>query len=275
MLISKFDLYNPEWLELVFDNRNKEYGAYDLRKRYARTMVMAMGATFVGIGLLIGAAVILQPKTIHVTMPIPDPRVVVHLANPDVLKLPPPPKRLAEPPRPPVQIKTTALPPPVVAPDIEVKTPPPDVTQIKGAIGPVTIDGPVTAPNAPPATNTTTGTGTAPGPDTKVYDLGGIDVMPAPVGGEAAWMKFLSRNLRYPQAAQEDGVSGRVYMSFIVEKDGSLSNISVERAAGHGFDEEAARVLKLAKAWKPGMQNGQAVRVKYIIPINFQFADQP
>jgi protein TonB len=81
--------------------------------------------------------------------------------------------------------------------------------------------------------------------------------------------------LRYPPQAQEDGVGGRVYMSFIVEKDGTLSNINVERPAGHGFDEEAARVLKLAKAWKPGMQNGQAVRVKYIIPINFQINDQP
>jgi protein TonB len=63
-------------------------------------------------------------------------------------------------------------------------------------------------------------------------------------------------------------------MSFVIEKDGSLSNIKVERGAGFGFDEEASRVLKLAKAWKPGMQNGQPVRVKYVIPMNFQLADQ-
>ena len=97
--------------------------------------------------------------------------------------------------------------------------------------------------------------------------------MPEPVGGAAAWNKFLSKNLRFPAVAQEEGVGGRVYLSFIIEKDGSLSNITVDKAAGHGFDEEALRVLKLAKAWKPGMQNGQPVRVKYSIPISFQAPD--
>jgi len=98
--------------------------------------------------------------------------------------------------------------------------------------------------------------------------------MPAPIGGMDAWSKFLNKNLRFPYEAQQDGVSGKVFLSFIIEKDGHLSDISVVRAAGHGFDEEALRVLKLAKAWKPGIQNGQPVRVKYTIPINFQAPEQ-
>ena len=97
--------------------------------------------------------------------------------------------------------------------------------------------------------------------------------MPEPVGGEKAWSKFLNKNLRFPDAAQDERVSGKVYINFIIEKDGSLSNLVVDKAAGHGFDEEALRVLKLAKAWKPGMQNGQPVRVKYTIPINFQISE--
>ena len=101
-----------------------------------------------------------------------------------------------------------------------------------------------------------------------------LEVMPEPVGGAAAWAKFLQKNLRFPPAAQDAGVSGRVFMSFIVEKDGSLSNIKVDRPAGYGFDEEASRVLKLAKAWKPGVQNGQNVRVRYSIPISFQLSTE-
>jgi protein TonB len=98
--------------------------------------------------------------------------------------------------------------------------------------------------------------------------------MPEPIGGEKAWAKFLNKNLRFPYEAQQAGVSGRVILSFIIEKDGSLSNIVIERGAGNGFDEEALRVLKLAKAWKPGMQNGLPVRVKYDIPINFQLSSE-
>jgi len=274
MLISKFDLYNPEWLELVFDKRNKEYGAYDLRQHYARTMVMAMALTFSGIALLFGVEMVFHnsahqnnQNTIDIVHPVtiaPPPAVPIKRPDP-----PAPVKPLKVPQAPPVAT-IRDVPPVVVADNIAQE--PPKNADLTGAIGQVTSKGASASDNAPVDPP---GPAAAPGPDMKVYTIAGIDVMPMPVGGEAAWTKFLSRNLRYPQGAQEEGVGGRVYMSFIVEKDGSLSNISVERAAGHGFDEEAARVLKLAKAWKPGMQNGQAVRVKYIIPINFQFSDQP
>jgi protein TonB len=86
----------------------------------------------------------------------------------------------------------------------------------------------------------------------------------------AAFGKFLGKALRFPPQAQDAGVSGRVLMSFVIEKNGEISNITVDKGAGYGFDQEAVRVLKLAKAWKPGMQNGQPVRVRYSIPINFQ-----
>jgi protein TonB len=81
------------------------------------------------------------------------------------------------------------------------------------------------------------------------------------------------KNLHFPVIAQEQGVSGKVFLSFVIEKDGKLSNIVVEKGAGYGFDEEAVRVLKLAPAWKPGIQNGQPVRVKYTVPITFQLSE--
>ncbi len=93
--------------------------------------------------------------------------------------------------------------------------------------------------------------------------------MPEPIGGAAAWSKFLQKNLRYPGQASDKGVSGKVWVSFVVEKDGQISNVVVDKGAGFGMDEEAVRVLKLSKAWKPGQQNGRPVRVKYTLPLAF------
>ncbi len=97
--------------------------------------------------------------------------------------------------------------------------------------------------------------------------------MPEPYGGAAAWNKFLGRNLKYPDMAVDGHIQGKVWVSFIVEKDGHLSNIVVERGLGYGTNEEAIRVLKMSPAWKPGVQNGQPVRVRYTLPINFLIND--
>ena len=90
--------------------------------------------------------------------------------------------------------------------------------------------------------------------------------MPEPTGGMAAWSKFLQRNIRYPDTDME----GKVYLSFIIERDGKITNVTLMRGVTTLLDEEAMRVLKIAPAWKPGRQNGQPVRVKYTLPVNFQ-----
>ena len=120
-----------------------------------------------------------------------------------------------------------------------------------------------------------TGTGpVAPAVNNDPVDIGGdLEVMPEPYGGSAAWGKFLQKNMHYPPQASDEGKQGRVWLSFIIERDGHLSNIKVEKGAGYGMDEEALRVLKLAPAWKPGKQHGQPVRVKYNIPVNFVIPD--
>jgi protein TonB len=273
MLISKFNLYRTEWLDLVFDDRNKEYGAYNLRQHYASNMVKAMGITFFSIAVLCAASIILNSAKpiIH--------RTPVDI-TPPVLPVQPPVKRV-EPPKAPERLKPEVLKtvatikdvPPVVVIDTKAEKPVKNddlngpvaigQTTSKGEGG-VNVDIPVDKP---------AGGGDGPAIDNTVHPDFGLDVMPEPVGGANAWSKFLNKNLRFPAGAQEDGISGKVLLSFIIEKDGHLSNITVDRPAGHGFDEEALRVLKLAKAWKPGMQNGQPVRVKYSIPINFQLAN--
>jgi protein TonB len=98
----------------------------------------------------------------------------------------------------------------------------------------------------------------------------GLDVMPEPYGGAAAWAKFLQKNLRYPDTE----LQGRVVISFIIERDGKLTDLNIVKGVDNLLDREALRVLKLAPAWKPGQQNGKPVRVKYTIPIVFQMNEQ-
>ena len=97
-----------------------------------------------------------------------------------------------------------------------------------------------------------------------------VEEMPAFPGGEAKLMEYVSKNIKYPQIARETGVQGRVYVNFVVEPDGSVSNVSVLRGIGGGCDEEAIRVVKSMPKWKPGKQRGKAVRVSYMLPVNFK-----
>lgn len=96
-----------------------------------------------------------------------------------------------------------------------------------------------------------------------------VEMLPSFPGGLKAFGEFLARNLKYPETAKKDKIQGRVYLTFIVEKDGSLSGIKVTRGLGSGCDEEAVRVLAISPKWSPGIQNGRVVRVSYTIPIFF------
>lgn len=95
------------------------------------------------------------------------------------------------------------------------------------------------------------------------------EVMPEFPGGEAALFRFLSNNIRYPAAARETGISGTVFLSFVVERNGSISNVEVLRGVGGGCSEEAVRVVKMMPSWNPGMQGGRYVRVKFTMPVKF------
>jgi protein TonB len=88
-------------------------------------------------------------------------------------------------------------------------------------------------------------------------------------GGDEGRMKFLKKNLIYPKAARNNSIEGVVYIEFIVEKDGSLTNIKVKRGIGGGCDEECIRVVKLMPNWKPGKQRGEYVRTQFLLPIKF------
>ena len=88
-------------------------------------------------------------------------------------------------------------------------------------------------------------------------------------GGYGALMKFLSENIKYPQLAKEGGITGKVFITFVVEKDGSIGHVKVAREIGGGCGAEAVRVIKMMPKWSPGRQNGRPVRTSYTVPVSF------
>lgn len=102
----------------------------------------------------------------------------------------------------------------------------------------------------------------------KVYDV--VEVMPSFPGGQSALMQYLGNNIQYPVEAQENGVQGRVIISFVVENDGGISHVKVAKSADPALDREAMRVVETMPKWIPGKQNGECVRVRYSVPVVFR-----
>ena len=101
----------------------------------------------------------------------------------------------------------------------------------------------------------------------EIFDV--VDEMPSFAGGIDKFRVFLGTNIIYPQMARDLGVQGRVVLQFVIEKDGSLTDIIVVRSLGNGLDEEAIRVIQKSPKWNPGKQQGKVVRVKHTVPIVF------
>ena len=99
-----------------------------------------------------------------------------------------------------------------------------------------------------------------------------VEEMPSYPGGDEKMYSYLGNNIKYPQIARESGIQGRVFVNFVVEPDGSVSNVKVLRGIGGGCDEEAVRVVKSMPKWKPGKQRGKTVRVSYTLPVVFRLA---
>jgi len=96
-----------------------------------------------------------------------------------------------------------------------------------------------------------------------------IEVSPEFPGGQDSLTIFLKENIHYPETARETKIEGVVYVSFIIETDGSVSNVKIARSIGYGCDEEAVRVVQAMPVWKPGTQSGKPVRMQYNLPVRF------
>jgi periplasmic protein TonB len=282
MFNSSINVYKTEWLDLVFANRNKNYGAYDLRSKSSRIMTRALfvsGSLFV---LLCFSPLIyskLFPKEIIVETPPTEVKLdnVIHQMKPKTPK----PEEKPEPKKAePVKVKTIAIPSQVVVVNKTELPPPPTVDDIKLAVISTTTQDGLVAPAAVVTENKGKGIGDGSGTakegtgttdDKEIYL--GADEYPEFTGGAKAWSKYMERNLRYPYQAQEESIQGKVFVSFVVERDGSVTDVKVLRGLGFGCDEEAIKVIKKSPLWKPGKNKGVPVRVRYNMAINFQISN--
>ncbi|WP_423147556.1 energy transducer TonB [Rubrolithibacter danxiaensis] len=272
--MAKLDLYNLQWIDVIFSGRNKAYGAYELRKENPRTTSRALLIGSVFFVLAVSSPIIIK----YISGFVPEEKEKV-IATEVVLTAPPPVDEKTPPPPPPEppkpKVDQVKFPPPVVVPKEQVRDEePPTVEELKTADpGQKTIEG---DPNADIRIDEPVGEApkeAAVTEDNNIYNFAAIEVAPEFQGGQKGWAKYLGNNLRYPAIARENGISGRVTVQFVVEKDGSVTDIKVLRGIGGGCDEEAVRVLKTAPKWKPGIQNGRPVRVSYVMPIVFQLAE--
>lgn len=275
--MSKIDLISSDWVDLVFEGRNKAYGAYRLRKSTTKRNILAMVAVVI---LLVVAFIILTVKNF-----VDEQRAKVAMTQVAELTNYDQPKKKAEVKQKKVEvepervvervkssIKFTA---PVIKKDEEVKPDEELKTQdelmsTKTAIGTFDVKGnddangeilkakEVIAEPEPPKHEE----------EDKVFDI--VEQQPMFPGGQTALMKYLSEHTKYPVVAQENGVQGRVTVQFVVEKDGSISDVHVLRGVDPSLDKEAVRVVKSMPRWTPGKQNGINVRVNYRVPVLFR-----
>jgi len=265
ILKMKLDLLRKTWLDIVFEGKNKMYGAYDLRLKNPRTTLTA---------LLIGALIFTFLLSTPLLMKLlPDSNADDAALDKKIvtIKLPPKeqPKDLPPPPPPPPKVDQVKFVKPVVAKAEEVVEEPPKIKEIvEKKTGAETIEG---DPNAPltvePVGN---GPSNVVEEDNSIHNMAGIEVKPDFPGGLPKFYAYIMNNYKIPD---EDGLNGNVFVTFVVEKDGRLTDIKVLRDIGFGTGKEAIRVLNNSPRWNPGEQNGKKVRVQYSLPIKIKSPD--
>jgi protein TonB len=257
--------------DIVFENRNKSYGAYDLRKGYGQTVQRA-----VVMGVAFFLMLVMFPQLYAKLTPEhkPDDIVYVVEANPvdikmEELPVPPAKEELA-----PLQKTVKDLTPEVLPDDkVEIEELPPVVEDLQNAQpSTATVDGvenidvivpPVESAPAPKAE--------AAGVEKRKEEtFTFVEQSPQYAGGNEAMAAFLRKNLKYPRPASQAGIQGKVFVQFTVGSDGKIENAAAVKGIGFGCDEEAVRVVKMMKDWMPGKQAGVPVRVRFTLPIAFQ-----
>ena len=283
MFSPKSTIYQTGWLDLVFANRNKAYGAYELRQNADRRLIRALF-----ISCLFVVAVFSYPlvsrhfSTVEDLSSIVEPEVdkeKVFIVNLPQLKKPEPKSSPAPaiPKTEPIKLKTTRWVEPVVVSTPVVDNPPTMAQLQNSVISDQNADGAATTSNATaPVSNVSgngDGLGDVSGNGNTPVTMDMLQRYPEFPGGIEAFMKFLRKNLRYPAQAVDEGITGKVFVNFVIEKDGRLTDIKILRGIGYGCDEEAIRVLKKSPAWSPGFQNDRTVRVLYTIPLMFHLGE--
>jgi len=261
--------------ELVFENRNKQYGAYVIRRDYDKSLIYAfVSATFLLIGLLYANTFLtksvimkdLRDNTyiidipLDLTPPIKDikplePAVKPSHVDPSIIKTPPLTTQG-------VSIANLMLTEHPVANNVNVV--------IDGNASPIVPTDPSSNHVVIPSTPITVDPTGANNAIASIQEVGELEIMPTPIGGESEMNKFIRKHIVYPSDALELEKQGKVYIQFVIETDGSVSNVKVIKSIFPSLDLEAARVIKLLPKWNPGISGGKPARVYFRLPINFQ-----
>ncbi len=268
--MAKVDLTSQEWCDLIFEGRNKDYGAYKMRARAARRLNFS-----VVLVIVIAAVGFSIPRLI--TMVTPEKKEVMtevttlsQLEEPEVKQeevqkvqpVAPPPPALKS------SIKFTA---PVIKKDEEVADEDQmksqeELTESKVTISIADVQG--TDEEGGVLVEDLKQVVTEAPVEEEVFDM--VEQAPQFPGGQAELMSWLGKNIRYPVIAQENGIQGRVICQFVVGSDGSVRDIKVVRSLDPSCDKEAVRVIQSMPKWIPSRQNGKAVSVRYTLPVMFR-----
>lgn len=267
--------FAPSLDDIVFEGRNKSYGAFVLRQRADQHMTYAIMTAVLFFLLVVSSPRILAwvrgessslpaiEKVITVNL---DPTPVVQPVKPT-----PPPASRATPP--PMRNQIQFVPPVVVSENEETpeEANVPTTDELQNAvIGTETTEGP--ADGADPTLIIEASSGTEVASQTETDEpFTFVEQMPAFPGGTEAMYAFISRNMRYPAVARENNISGTVVLQFVISKEGEILQARVIRKIGGGCDEEALRVVNMMPRWKPGVHNGRNVPVTLTLPVKFVF----
>ena len=278
--MAKIDLYDPKWVDLVFAGKNQGYGAYKLRKGTSGRNIKALVILIIAAALVGGflAWKVIEQKNAEQQQAYMEAMQLAQLqqeAKKQEKKKQEQVKPKVEPKKEiPVARETQKFVAPVIKDELVKETnqmKQMDQLDAKIAVGTETHEGAkdrtieavrndiavATPPPAPKEEVTQ-----------KVFDV--VVVMPSFPGGQAALIQYLNSHVKYPVVAQENGIQGRVTISFVVERDGSITDVKVARSVDPSLDKEAARVVSSMPRWTPGKQNGSAVRVKFNVPVVFK-----
>ena len=278
--MAQIDLISNEWSDMMFENRNKEYGAYVLRRQTGRRNVISMIAV-----LLLFAAVMVFMIAKNAYEAYQKEHAVMDQVT-ELSALTQQKKKEAKVERKEIPIKqeqqqvvekvksSVKFTAPVIKKDDEVK--PEDelksqdeIMNSKVAVGALNVVGNDENGEVLKAKEVIATEPVKPKEEeNKVFDV--VEQMPSYPGGMGALMQYLSSNIKYPAIAEENGIQGRVICTFVVERDGSITDVRIAKSVDPSLDKEAMRVVSKMPKWIPGKQNGSAVRVKYTLPVTFR-----
>ncbi|MFH0894087.1 MAG: TonB family protein [Bacteroidota bacterium] len=248
--------------DIVFENKNKDYGAYSIRKGYNRGMNRAL---FIAVLIfLVGISIPLLANLLNSSVFLNDDKTVttVLAPPPKPSDVKPPPLKKIEPQKIDKQLAPKA--PKVVSDTTDSAG---DLVDLFGKLNNLNPNIPKDNDSSGFGNRDTTNVIIDYKPKVETYTY--VEEMPEYNGGEEARVMFLKENIKYPQIARETGIEGTVYIKFVVNEKGDVVETSILRGIGGGCDEEALRVVNKMPDWKPGRQNGNSVRVEYSMPVRF------